>query len=246
MKRNMLPMQIVIVVTTLCLFPLTTYSQSPLLTPAQMPNAINYLPAPPDSASAAFHYDMAQYQWGKQQRLNTQRSAVAVGDAAWSVDNICAIYEKVLGVRISPENTPAIYRMLYVGLMTTDQAGKLAKEHYMRTRPYVHYNEPTIVPDDEEDLRHNGSYPSGHTILGWSAALLLTELAPEYANAILARGYMYGESRVIAGFHWQSDVDAGRLVASAAVARIHADKRFQRLMKKARKEYRKLQKKHLL
>ena len=33
---------------------------------------------------------------------------------------------------------------------------------------------------------------------------------------------------------------AGRLVASAAVARLHADKRFLKLMKKARKEYRKL------
>ena len=45
---------------------------------------------------------------------------------------------------------------------------------------------------------------------------------------------------MIAGYHWQSDVDAGRLVASAAVARLHADKRFLKLMKKARKEYRKL------
>lgn len=229
-----------------CFFSVTIHAQAPLLTPAQMPNAVHYLPAPPDSLSAAFRYDLAQYGWGKQQRLDPQRNAVAVGDAVWSVDNICAIYEKVLGIRISPEYTPAIYRMLSVGLMTTDQAGKLAKAHYMRTRPYVYFNEPTSVPGDEDELRHNGSYPSGHTILGWSAALLLTELMPEYADAILARGYVYGESRVVAGFHWQSDVDAGRLVASAAVARLHADKCFQKLMKKARKEYKKLQRKRVL
>ena len=101
-------------------------------------------------------------------------------------------------------------------------------------------NEPTSYPQDEEELRNNGSYPSGHTIEGWSAALLLTELNPDRADTILARGYMYGQSRVIAGYHWQSDVDAGRLAASAAVARLHADKRFQRLMKKARREYRRL------
>ena len=106
----------------------------------------------------------------------------------------------------------------------------------MRTRPYVYFGEPTLFPSDEEELSHNGSYPSGHTILGWSAALLLTELRPECADSLLARGYMYGQSRVIAGFHWQSDVDAGRLAASAAVARLHADKRFQKLMKRARKE----------
>ena len=148
----------------------------------------------------------------------------------------------MLGITISAEATPAIYRMLTIGLVTTDQVGKLPKNRYMRTRPYVYYDEPTIYPSDEKWLRTNGSYPSGHTILGWSAALLLTELAPEKADTILARGYMYGQSRVIAGYHWQSDVDAGRLAASAAVARLHADKRFLKLMKKARKEYLRLAK----
>lgn len=214
-------------------------AQRPLLDSLQMPNAVHFLPPPPDTASAAFQYDRAQYRWGKEQRKDPVRLAIAVGDAIWSVDNICKIYSGVLGIDISRENTPAIYRMLTLGLLTTDQAGKLPKNHYMRTRPYVFFNEPTIYPSDEKWLRNNGSYPSGHTILGWSAALLLTEVAPDKADTILARGYMYGQSRVIAGYHWQSDVDAARLVASAAVARLHADKRFIKLMKKARKEYRK-------
>ena len=128
--------------------------------------------------------------------------------------------------------------MLYVALISTDVVGKLPKDFYKRTRPYVYYGEPTIYPQDEEELRNNGSYPSGHTIEGWSAALLLTELNPDRADTILARGYIYGESRVIAGYHWQSDVDAGRLAASAAIARLHADKRFMRLLRKAHKEFR--------
>lgn len=219
-------------------------AQRPLLDSLQMPNAVHFLPPPPDTASAAFQYDRAQYRWGKEQRKDPVRLAIAVGDAVWSVDNICKIYSRVLGIDISQENTPAIYRMLTLGLLTTDQAGKLPKNHYMRTRPYVFFNEPTIYPSDEKWLRNNGSYPSGHTILGWSAALLLTEMAPDKADTILARGYMYGQSRVIAGYHWQSDVDAARLVASAAVARLHADKRFIKLMKKARKEYKKKRKKN--
>lgn len=219
-------------------------AQRPLLDSLQMPNAVHFLPPPPDTASAAFQYDRAQYRWGKEQRKDPVRLAIAVNDAIWSVDNICKIYSGVLGIDISRENTPAIYRMLTLGLLTTDQAGKLPKNHYMRTRPYVFFNEPTIYPSDEKWLRTNGSYPSGHTILGWSAALLLTEVAPDKADTILARGYMYGQSRVIAGYHWQSDVDAARLVASAAVARLHADKRFLKLMKKARKEYKKMRKKN--
>lgn len=219
-------------------------AQRPLLDSLQMPNAVHFLPPPPDTASAAFQYDRAQYRWGMEQRKDPVRLAIAVNDAIWSVDNICKIYSGVLGIDISQENTPAIYRMLTLGLLTTDQAGKLPKNHYMRTRPYVFFNEPTIYPSDEKWLRNNGSYPSGHTILGWSAALLLTEVAPDKADTILARGYMYGQSRVIAGYHWQSDVDAARLVASAAVARLHADKRFLKLMKKARKEYKKMRKKN--
>jgi membrane-associated phospholipid phosphatase len=32
------------------------------------------------------------------------------------------------------------------------------------------------------------------------------------------RGFELGESRVICGYHWQSDVDAARIVGSAVVA----------------------------
>lgn len=233
-----------LILLAVMLFSMAATAQRPLLDSLQMPNAVHFLPPPPDTASAAFQYDRAQYRWGMEQRKDPVRLAIAVNDAIWSVENICKIYSGVLGIDISQENTPAIYRMLTLGLLTTDQAGKLPKNHYMRTRPYVFFNEPTIYPSDEKWLRTNGSYPSGHTILGWSAALLLTEVAPDKADTILARGYMYGQSRVIAGYHWQSDVDAARLVASAAVARLHADKRFIKLMKKARKEYKKMRKKN--
>ena len=221
-------------------FGLMAQEPLPLLTPQQMPNPVYFLPPPPDTASAAFEYDKAQYRWGKEQRLDSMRLAIAVRDADWNINYICREFSEPFGMTISKEATPAIYQLLYVALISTDQVGKLPKDYYHRTRPYVYYGEPTICPQDEEELRNNGSYPSGHTIEGWSAALLLMELNPGRADTILARGYMYGESRVIAGYHWQSDVDAGRLAASAAIVRLHADKRFQRLMRKARREYRRL------
>lgn len=220
--------------------PFCAVGQEPLITKEEMPNAVNFLPAPPDTASAAFAYDKAQYRWGLEQRKDSVRRAVAVADAEWTIDNICRIFSEPLGLTISMETTPAIYEMISTAIVTVDEMGVLPKAHYMRTRPYVFFDEPTIVPGDEEDLRHNGSYPSGHTIRGWSGALVFTELAPEHADAIMAVGYRYGESRVIAGYHWQSDVDAGRLCASVAVARLHADVRFQKLMEAAREEYKKL------
>ena len=39
----------------------------------QFPNAVNYLPAPPDTASLSFVDDFNQYLWGKTQRNNPKR-----------------------------------------------------------------------------------------------------------------------------------------------------------------------------
>ena len=219
-------------------------AQTPLFSSHELPNMRRFLPPPPDTASAAFHYDKSQYRWGLEQRQDNARRALATQDAEWSVDYMCRIMGGAMGITLSKEATPAIYAMLTAGIFTADKVSETAKAHYMRIRPYMYYHETTLAPWDEEELSHNGSYPSGHTILGWTTALLLTELAPEHADTILARGYMYGQNRVVAGFHWQSDVDAGRLAASAAVARLHADKRFQKLMKKARREYKKMIKKN--
>ena len=75
-------------------------------------------------------------------------------------------------------------------------------------------------------------------LIPWNRRRLLTEINPERADTILKRGMMYGESRVIVGAHWQSDVDAGRLAAAAAFARMHTSERFLEQMRLARQEFR--------
>jgi acid phosphatase (class A) len=94
-------------------------------------------------------------------------------------------------------------------------------------RPFVELKEESCTPQDESRLATDGSYPSGHSAIGWTWALLLAELAPDADDAILARGYAFGQSRVICGVHWQSDVTSGRIVAAGVVARLHADPAFQ-------------------
>ena len=85
-------------------------------------------------------------------------------------------------------------------------------------------------------LRNDGSYPSGHSAIGWGWALLLTEIIPDRTDAILARGRAFGHSRVICNVHWQSDIDAGKLIAAATVARLHADPAFRADLEAARSE----------
>lgn len=205
----------------------------------EMPDMLRFLPAPPDTLSAAFAYDISQYFWGKTVRQEPTRSQIAREDADWTTDYLCHIFSDPFGTTISPDQTPELYTFLSQAIETADLIGQRPKAYYMRKRPFDRFKEPSLAPWDDEVLSHNGSYPSGHTIRGWSTALLLAEINPERADTILARGYMYGESRVIVGAHWQSDVDAGRLAASAAVIKLHTSPAFIKQMEKAKAEFRK-------
>lgn len=223
------------------LMPLAAAAQAPIayFDKNQLPNAVNYLPAPPDTTSTRFVYDLTQYYWGKSLR-DTERGRQAKRQAIFNTDTMLVQFSEVFGFQISAKTTPAIYRVVSNGLHTLHLGGNKAKNHYMRKRPYMRMVEPSLVPEDEEELRHNGSYPSGHTIVGWGMALLLSEINPDNQDAILQLGYEWGQSRVIAGYHWQSDIDAGRMVAAACYARLHTSEAFLEDMRKARQEYAKL------
>ncbi len=80
------------------------------------------------------------------------------------------------------------------------------------------------------------SYPSGHASIGWAWALSLAEIAPDRADALLARGYAFGTSRAICRVHWKSDIEAGRVVGAATVSRLHADPVYVAQMAEAKKE----------
>lgn len=73
--------------------------------------------------------------------------------------------------------------------------------------------------------------------MGWAIALVLAEINPERQDEILKRGYEYGQSRVIVGFHFQSDVDHARIITSTLVNRLHANDDFMRQLQKAKDEF---------
>jgi acid phosphatase (class A) len=139
-------------------------------------------------------------------------------------------------VQISEKTTPHLYTLLRRTLVDAGGATYTAKNKYQRTRPFVVHNQPTCTPDEEAALRKDGSYPSGHSALGWAWASVLTELAPERADALLQRGRSYSQSRGVCGVHWKSDIDAGRLVGAATVAELHGNAVFLAQMDAAKKE----------
>ena len=206
----------------------------------EMPDLIKCLPAPPDTCSAEFTNDILRYMWGKQQRLDSARAAIALRDAVWSYDALFAEFNVPFGLTITKEGTPEIYKLLVNSLSTIDQTCRRPKAYYMRKRPFVRFNEHMLSTWEEKDLYNEGSYPSGHTQRGFACALLLSEVNPANADTILRRGYIYGESRVIVGAHWQSDVDASRISAPIGLARLHTSKEFLKQLAKAQDEFAKL------
>ena len=208
-------------------------------TKAELPNMANILPAPPKFESPRFVADQTQYLWGKLMRLDEARCAQAQRDAVYSMQTIIDEFGDIFGLEITKEETPEIYSILQDVCASCDSIYSDAKAYFDRKRPYAYYNEGTIVPEKEEKHRNEGSYPSGHTVLGWTSALLLADInqSPKAMEGLLARGYEFGQSRVIAGYHWQSDVDAGRMAGSVLYQLIRNHERFIGQLAKARAEF---------
>ena len=202
------------------------------LQPAQLPDSLALLPPPPAANSAAFAADEEAYRVTRALR-GTPRWALAVQDADLEFPAAAGVFSCALGMPISAEATPHLNMLLRRVRADASRATDKAKSHYQRRRPYVAHGDASCTPQWKYK---DDSYPSGHTSIGWAWALSLAEIAPERADAVLKRGYAYGQSRVICGVHWASDVEAGRSIGAATVARLHADAVYEAQMAGARKE----------
>ena len=205
----------------------------------ELPDLVQCLPAPPAKDSPAFQYDKQRYKWGKQQRKNAARADMAKRDAVWTDEALMTEFSVPFGMELSAQKTPAIWNVVVRGYRTVNQMRVAPKAHYQRIRPFVYFKEPTLTGEDDA-LRGEGSYPSGHTMRATAAALILAQINPEAANAIYARAWEAGESRVIAGAHWQSDVDATRVGAAFGVSVLQTSPEFQADLAAAREEFQRL------
>ena len=211
-----------------------------LLTRKAAPNGLKILPKPPSATSKAFLNDQEQYHLGHalkgSKRWQQAQKDANLGFPQSNVDPIAKQFEVAFGSLITAKRTPAIYQILQEIKHDASLVTDSAKMHYMRTRPFVFFHQSSCVPKDEPSLKKNGSYPSGHTTIGWASALVLAQIKPSRQDQILKRGYDFGQSRVICGAHWQSDVDAGRVTGAALVATLHTYPTFERWIQMAKVE----------
>lgn len=201
---------------------------------APLPDAYNFLPAPPSENDTRFISDSCLYEVGKTLR-GTLRGDTAVADAGYAIEYFLERFSAAMNRKLTPEKNPKLTELIKGAMLAGNESVQNAKMKHARRRPFHHFGEHTPIPQEEFPGDFT-SYPSGHTVRAWIAALTLTTVCPEYADGIMKVGYEIGQSRTIVGFHYQSDVDAARFAASATFARLCAEKSFLKAIEKARKE----------
>ncbi|MFI3188433.1 hypothetical protein BCS42_04805 [Crenothrix sp. D3] len=201
-----------------------------------VPNSVALLPPPPTPDSAAFSHDEEVARSTFPLR-NTPRFELAVSDYDLKIPSLVNTFSCAINAQITEANAPYLYTVLRRSFTDIGQSTHDAKNYYNRPRPFQVNHEPMGVPKERAFLEKNHSYPSGHTAVGWGFALILSEIAPERVNELLARGRAFGESRNIVNHHWYSDVVWGRFMGAGTIARLHADPTFRADMDAARSEF---------
>ncbi len=102
-----------------------------------------------------------------------------------------------------------------------DSAGP--KGVFARPRPFR--AEPRLTPVVTRAV--SWSYPSGHSTWAHAIAIVLADMVPERRAQIFARADEYGRNRIVAGVHYPSDVEAGKLCGTVIAADLLASPRFR-------------------
>jgi acid phosphatase (class A) len=189
-----------------------------------------YLAAPPAEGSAEDALDVAAVQT-LQTGTSPERWTLAETDAKYLFPQ----FEAAFGGPIDREHAPHLVHLLNEALRDVAWPTNAGKGYFARMRPYQRLQlartcsewagpgpAPPIDPTDRS------SYPSGHSAVGWTTALILAQVDPDHAAAVLARADDYALSRIICGAHFPSDVAASRMLAAAVVAREATAPAFQR------------------
>lgn len=204
------------------------------LGPGGVPDAAAILPPPPAPGSAAEALDRSIFVETRKLQ-GTPRWTLATSDAVPSPTAVLAGFGCAMGVELGPRQAPNLLHLLTRVGADGGSIVERAKSAFKRPRPFLEDAGPICV-ERTDDLAKSSSYPSGHTTLGWAYGLILAELDPARATQILEHARAYGESRVVCGVHYASDVEAGRTVGAALVARLHANQEFETDLAAAQKE----------
>ena len=130
-------------------------------------------------------------------------------------------------------NLPATAALLQTVKREANTVSHAAKEHFDRKRPYEFDASLNVC---SQHRGKNATYPSGHTTMGFAMAVILAHLMPERASSLMSRAQSYGESRMMCGVHYRSDVVAGQVIGTSVALALLQNPQFHADMVAAKAE----------
>lgn len=179
----------------------------------------------PVAGDARTQADIAANARGLAMR-GTPRWQLAMRDANLGTDWYSDAFSCTAGVSIAASDAPAVANVVRRAGADFARSTSAVKKQFMRERPFMVNGEESCTPEDEKYLRDNGSYPSGHSAIGYGTGLVLAAIFPGKAADLVVRGRGFGNSRWVCNVHWLSDVEEGRAFATATFARLQSDPQF--------------------
>jgi len=179
-------------------------ADAPLIAPESFAPAM-LLPAPTADGTGPTQAEIKELR-----AIGKSSTAGEFAEAMWDDEHEnAAAFNQVMGVDLT--TLPETAKLLEEVRVEDKAAGKLAKNKFKRSRPWI--LDPKLKTCAREDGPQT-SYPSGHTTIGFSTAVVLAHLAPEKADDIMTRAAQYGYHRMVCGMHYRSDVVAGEALGT--------------------------------
>ena len=143
-------------------------------------------------------------------------------------------FADVMGPNFNAETLPLTAQLFQHVYEDGNAATLAAKNFFQRKRPFVVDPDIKIIVNQPPDF----SFPSNHSTFGNESGILLAAMVPEKANAIFARAAAYAHNRVVAGVHFPTDVEGGRIAASVIDNTFLHNPRFESDFARAKAEVR--------
>jgi acid phosphatase (class A) len=161
---------------------------------------------------------------GKPPLQGAARWKLAAMDNDLSFPAAAGDFACALNAPVTPEDTPRLYQLLRKVVTDAASATRAAEDSH-EPRQFLESKAPTCAPG-ENRLEQDDSASSTHTAIGWTWALILSEISPDQSHAILTRGRAFAQSGLVCDMHWESDTAAGLMVAAGIVMRLRDEPAF--------------------
>jgi len=201
------------------------------LSDAQIHAVMAALPAPSAPGSAEDQADRATTD-----RAFAARSEADFAQAQREEKFNAFDFAPVIGDGFRADRLPHVAALFKEAEHETKEAVDLSKNGWRRPRPCPPASDCAAHP--EQAAKKSFGYPSGHSSRATVDAILLSQLFPQDADALMQHARDIGWRRVVKGVHTPQDIYAGREFGQALATDMLASSTMQHDLAAAREELR--------